>query len=131
MKLMGAVGAIVGPYGALVAGLLAILVGGVYALGAMCFQWGVIATGRKLVCATRGAFWRGREQWTQELKLPFRLRYGLAIVGGTLLFVVGSPSLRGIGILQFQLWLIEKAMRRHESERTMSQVVLIEEEERQ
>src|SRR2546425_3121875 len=36
VKLMAAVGALVGPYGALVSGLLALLVGGLYALGAMC-----------------------------------------------------------------------------------------------
>jgi prepilin peptidase CpaA len=95
VKLMGAVGAIVGPYDALIAGLLAILVGGVYALGAMCFQWGVVATGRKLVCAARGTLLAGGEQWTQELRLPFRLRYGLAIVGGTLLFLAGLHPFGG------------------------------------
>ena len=36
VKLMAAVGAIMGPYGALLSGLLAIMVGGLYALGAMC-----------------------------------------------------------------------------------------------
>jgi len=89
VKLMGAVGAMVGPYGALISGLLAILVGGVYAIAAMCYQWGVVATGRKLAYATQGALIAGEKGWSQELKLPFRLRYGLAIVGGTLLFQLG------------------------------------------
>ena len=45
VKLMGAVGAMVGPFGALVSGLMAFLVGGVYALGAMCYEWGAANTG--------------------------------------------------------------------------------------
>jgi len=94
VKLMGAVGALVGPYGALVSGLLAMLVGGFYALGAMCYQWGLTATGRKLICATIGALLPGREI-IQELRLPFRLRYGLAIVGGTLLFLGGFHPFGG------------------------------------
>ncbi len=95
VKLMGAVGSMVGPYGALVSGLLTILIGGVYALGAMCYQWGVLATGRKLACATQGVFLSGAEGWAQELRLPFRLRYGLAIVGGTLLFLLGLHPFAG------------------------------------
>src|SRR4029079_12666372 len=74
VKLMAAVGALVGPYGALISGLLAILVGGVYALGAMCYQWGFAATGRKLVSATHGALLIGENAWAQELSLSFRLR---------------------------------------------------------
>ena len=76
MKLMGAVGAMVGPYGALIVGLLAILVGGVYALGAMCYQWGVAATGRKLACATHGVLISGGEQWTQDLNCRFNCAMG-------------------------------------------------------
>jgi len=89
VKLMAAVGAIMGPYGALLSGLLAIMVGGVYALGAMCYQWGFATTGRKLVYATQGTLLMGGKTWTQELALPFRLRYGLAVAGGTLLFQLG------------------------------------------
>ena len=60
VKLMAAVGAIVGPYGALLSGLLAIMVGGLYALGAMCYQWGFDTTGRKLVyCHSRSTSDRG------------------------------------------------------------------------
>jgi hypothetical protein len=56
----------------------------------MCYQWGITATGRKLAIATHGALLSGQaEEWTQELRLPFNLRYGLAIVGGTLLFLLG------------------------------------------
>ena len=95
VKLMGAVGAMVGPYSALIVSLLTILLGGVYALGAMCYQWGVAATGRKLACATHGVLISGGERWTQELKLPFHLRYGLAIVGGTLLFLLGLHPFGG------------------------------------
>jgi prepilin peptidase CpaA len=89
VKLMAAVGALIGPYGALLSGLLAIMVGGLYALGAMCYQWGFATTGRKLAFAAQGGLLMGGKAWTQELALPFRLRYGLAVAGGTLLFVLG------------------------------------------
>ena len=95
VKLMAAVGAIMEPYGALLSGLLAIMVGGVYALGAMCYQWGFATTGRKLVYATQGALLMGGKAWVQELKLPFRLRYGLAVAGGTLLFILGLHPFGG------------------------------------
>lgn len=95
VKLMAAVGALVGPYGALLSGLLAMMVGGVYALGAMCYQWGFVATGRKLAYATLGVFLMGGKAWSQELALPFRLRYGLAIAGGTLLFQLGLHPFGG------------------------------------
>src|SRR6266852_6160768 len=95
VKLMAAVGAIMGPYGALLSGLLAIMVGGLYALGAMCYQWGFATTGRKLVSAAQGALLTGGKAWTQELALPFRLRYGLAVAGGTLLFQLGLHPFGG------------------------------------
>ena len=95
VKLMAAIGAIVGPYDALLSGLLAILVGGAYAIGAMCYQWGLAATGRKLVCAGQGALLLGGLGWTQEFTLPFRLRYGLAIAGGTLLYQFGLHPFGG------------------------------------
>jgi len=95
VKLMAAVGAIMGPYGALLSGLLAIMVGGLYALGAMCYQWGFATTGRKLLYATQGALLTGGKAWTQELALPFRLRYGLAVAGGTLLFQLGLHPFGG------------------------------------
>ncbi len=89
VKLMAAIGALVGPAGALLSGLLAIMIGGVYAVGAMCYQWGLVAAGRKLLCAAQGAFLTGGKVWAEELRLPFRLRYGVAIAGGTLLFELG------------------------------------------
>jgi prepilin peptidase CpaA len=95
VKLMGSVGAMVGPYGALLSGLLAMAVGGAYALGAMCHHWGVYRTGQKLLCATQGALLVGGNSWAQELKLPFPLRYGLAISGGTLLFLTGFHPFGG------------------------------------
>ena len=95
VKLMAAVGAIMGPYGALLSGLLAIMVGGLYALGAMCYQWGFPTTVRKLACATQGALLTGGKVWAQELQLPFRLRYGLAVAGGTLLFQLGLHPFGG------------------------------------
>ena len=95
VKLMAAVGALLGPYGALLSGLLAMVVGGGYALGAMCYQWGFVTTGRKLAYATQGTLLMGGKAWTQELALPFRLRYGLAIAGGTLLFQLGLHPFGG------------------------------------
>jgi prepilin peptidase CpaA len=95
VKLMAAIGAIVGPYGALLSGLLAIMVGGAYAVGAMCYQWGFFATGRKLFSAAQGALLAGGLGWLHEFKLPFRLRYGLAIAGGTLLFELGLHPFGG------------------------------------
>lgn len=95
VKLMAAVGAIIGPSGALMTAVLAILVGGVYALGAMCFQWGVIGAVRKLAFAIQGSVLVRDKAWQHELALPFRLRYGLAIAGGTLLFESGFHPFGG------------------------------------
>lgn len=95
VKLMAAVGALIGPYGAFISGVLTLIVGGAYALGAMCYQWGLSTTGRKLVYAIRGVPVTGGRSWPQELALPFRLRYGLAIAGGTLLFQLGLHPFGG------------------------------------
>jgi Flp pilus assembly protein protease CpaA len=95
MKLMAAVGAMVGPYGALVSALMAVVLGGLYAFAAMSLQWGITGTARKLVLAVRLSLRSGAQAWTQELSLPFRLRYGLAIAGGTLLFLGGLHPFGG------------------------------------
>lgn len=95
VKLMAAIGAMIGPYDVFVSGLLATMVGGAYALGAMWYQWGGVATGRKLLSAAQQALLAGGLGWMQEFILPFRLRYGLAIVGGTLLFVMGLHPFGG------------------------------------
>jgi prepilin peptidase CpaA len=94
VKLMAAVGAMVGPYGALMSSLLAILVGGVYALGAMIYEWGILTTGQKLAFTVKTALLPG-DKASQNLALPFRLRYGAAIVGGTILFMLGLHPFRG------------------------------------
>jgi prepilin peptidase CpaA len=95
VKLMAAVGALIGPYGALLSGLLALMVGGVYALGAMCYHWGFVTTGQRLVSAAHGGLFTGGKVWAQQLQLPFRLRYGLAVAGGTLLFQLGLHPFGG------------------------------------
>jgi prepilin peptidase CpaA len=77
VKLMGAVGAMVGPFGALISGGLAILVGGAYAAGVLAYR----------SCLTRFG-------WGQEA-VSLRLRYGLAIAGGTLLFQLGINPFGG------------------------------------
>ena len=89
VKLMAAIGSIVGIYGALASTFLAIIVGGVYAIGAMCYQWGLPNTGYKLLQAVQDTFKIGGKAFSHHLALPFRLRYGLAIAGGTLLFALG------------------------------------------
>lgn len=77
VKLMGAVGAMVGPFGALISGGLAILVGGAYAAGVLAYRSCLIRFG-----------------WGRE-PVSLRLRYGLAIAGGTLLFQLGINPFGG------------------------------------
>ena len=95
VKLMVAIGAFTGLYGVLSCAWLAIVVGGVYAIAAMCYQWGIAATGQRLAYAARGAVLTGGTAWTRELQLPFKLRYGLAIASGTLLFLLGLSPFEG------------------------------------
>jgi prepilin peptidase CpaA len=95
VKLMGAVGAMIGPYGACISGILALMAGGIYALGAMCYQWGVGTTARKLVSAAHRTVFVPNTHWGDDLKLPFHLRYGLAIASGTLLFRLGLHPFGG------------------------------------
>ena len=89
VKLMAAIGAFVGVHGVLSCAWLAMIIGGVYAIGAMCYQWGLAATGQRLVYAAYGAVAIGGSAWSRELALPFKLRYGLAIAAGALLFQLG------------------------------------------
>jgi prepilin peptidase CpaA len=95
VKLMAAVGSFVGAYGALSCAWLAFVVGGVYAIAAMIYQWGFAAAGQRLVSAACGVVWAGGSTWTRELELPFKLRYGFAIAGGTLLFLAGLHPFGG------------------------------------
>jgi prepilin peptidase CpaA len=95
VKLMAAIGAILGPAGVLSVAVLSVLAGGVYALGAMGYQWGIAATSKKLACATYGAFMTGGKTGVGDLQLPFKLRYGLAIAAGTLLFLGGIQPFEG------------------------------------
>ena len=94
-RLMAAVGAILGPSAVISVAMLSMLVGGVYALGAMGYQWGITATSKKLACATYGAAMTRGASGMRELQLPFKLRYGLAIAGGTLLFLGGVQPFGG------------------------------------
>ena len=92
VKLMAAIGSIVGPAGALSVAILSVLAGGLYALGAMGYEWGIAATSKKLAFTTYGAVVTGGATGVGDLQLPFKLRYGLAIAAGTLLFLLGlSP----------------------------------------
>jgi prepilin peptidase CpaA len=95
VKLMAAIGSIVGPTGALSVAILSVLAGGLYALGAMTYQWGIAATSKKLAFATYGAVVTGGATGVGELHLPFKLRYGLAIAAGTLLFLGGIQPFGG------------------------------------
>lgn len=95
VKLMAAVGAFVGVYSVLSCAWLAIIVGGVYAIAAMCYQWGLAATGQRLVYAACGVVLAGGTGWMKEFQLPFKLRYGLAIAAGTLLFLGGIQPFGG------------------------------------
>jgi prepilin peptidase CpaA len=95
VKLMGAVGAMVGPYGAFISGILAVLVGGIYAFGAMCHEEGVGRTVRKLATAAHGTFLGTDWAKGQAPKLAVQLRYGLAIASGALLFRFGLHPFGG------------------------------------
>jgi prepilin peptidase CpaA len=95
VKLMAAIGSMLGPSGALSVAMLSALAGGVYAIGAMTYQWGLVATSRKLAFATYGAFMTGELTGVGDLQLPFKLRYGLAIAVGTLLFLAGVQPFGG------------------------------------
>jgi prepilin peptidase CpaA len=95
VKLMAAIGSIVGPAGALSVAILSVLAGGLYALGAMTYQWGIAATSKKLAFATYGAVVTGGSTGLGDLQLPFKLRYGLAIAAGTLLFLLGLSPFEG------------------------------------
>lgn len=95
VKLMAAIGSMVGPSGALSIAILAFLAGGVYALGAMIYQWGLAGTSRKLAFSAYGAFVTAGLAWSGEVQLPFKLRYGLAIAAGTLLFLGGIQPFGG------------------------------------
>jgi len=95
VKLLAAVGTLVGPYGALVSGIFAMVIGGAYAVGAMWYRWGSSEMIARLVVAGQRALVERGISWTQELALPFRLRYGLAIAAGTLLFSLGIHPFAG------------------------------------
>lgn len=95
VKLMAAIGSMLGPSGALSVAVLSVLAGGLYALGAMSYQWGLVTTSKKLAYATYGAFMTGGMTGVGNLQLPFKLRYGLAIAAGTLLFLGGLQPFGG------------------------------------
>jgi prepilin peptidase CpaA len=95
VKLVAAIGSILGPSGVVSVTVLSVLAGGIYALGAMSYQWGIVATSRKLACATYGTLVSGGSTGAGDCQLPYRLRYGLAIAVGTLLFLGGVRPFGG------------------------------------
>ena len=95
VKLMAAIGSMVGPSGALSIAILSFLAGGLYAIGAMIYQWGLADTSRKLAFSAYGAFVPSGSAWSGDIQLPFKLRYGLAIAAGTLLFLLGLDPFEG------------------------------------
>lgn len=95
VKLMAAIGSLLGPSDVLSVALLSVMAGGVYALSAMGYQWGIPATGRKLAFVTYGALMTYGSTGVGGLQLPFKLRYGLAIAVGTLLFLGGIQPFGG------------------------------------
>ena len=95
VKLMASIGAFIGVYGVLSCAWIAMIIGGIYAAGAMGYQWGVAVAGQRLVHAAYGAIMVGGSAWSRELALPFKLRYGLAIAAGTLLFQLGIHPFGG------------------------------------
>lgn len=95
VKLMAAIGSILGPFGVLSVAALSAVAGGIYALAAMGYQWGLAATSRKLVFVSYGALVTCGATGVGGLQLPFKLRYGLAIAAGTLLFLGGIQPFGG------------------------------------
>lgn len=95
VKLMAAIGSILGPSGVLSVAALSAVAGGIYALAAMGYQWGFAATSRKLVFVSYGALVTCGVSGVSGLQLPFKLRYGLAIAAGTLLFLGGIQPFGG------------------------------------
>jgi prepilin peptidase CpaA len=95
VKLMAAIGAFLGVHGVLSCAWLTMVIGGLYAIGALCYQWGVAAAGQRLLSAAYGAVLIGGGAWSRELALPYKLRYGLAIAAGTLLFEFGFHPFGG------------------------------------
>jgi prepilin peptidase CpaA len=95
VKLMGAVGSMMGPYGAFVTGILAVIAGGIYALTAMFCQWGVWVTAHKLASGAYGTFFSTDIPCGHDRRLPYHLRYGLAIATGALLFRFGLHPFGG------------------------------------
>jgi prepilin peptidase CpaA len=95
VKLMGAVGAMVGPYGAFVTGILAVMAGGIYALTAMSCEWGAGVTARRLASGAYATFFSKDTACGDDLKLPYHLRYGVAIASGALLFRFGLHPFGG------------------------------------
>ena len=86
-KLMGAVGAFLGPWGMLIVLFVSVLVSGVMAVLTMMHAQKVVATLRNVVVLVKGFFvfgWHGNPQITLDnpglLKLPFGVAAALATV---------------------------------------------------
>jgi prepilin peptidase CpaA len=89
VKLMGTIGALIGPYGAVMAGILSLMVGGLYALGVMWLQRALSNPPPKLRLHAQGPI------SPPGTGTALRLRYGVAIAAGTALFLMGVHPFGG------------------------------------
>jgi prepilin peptidase CpaA len=95
VKLMAAMGALVGPYGAFLCGLLSVILGGVCAFGVMTYQFGVGNSAQRLVSAAKRAMFGMHSGCEEAAALPLHLRYAVPIAGGTLLYRFGLHPFGG------------------------------------
>jgi prepilin peptidase CpaA len=87
VKLLGAVGSCLGPFGVMHAALATAVLGGIYALALGCRRWGMLATYRYIVtgCLTVLLTSRAFPGAISDSSSPLVLRYGVAIALGTTL----------------------------------------------
>src|SRR5713101_8313019 len=125
VKLMAAVGAILGPYGALLSGLLAMMVGGLYALGAMCYHWSKAGH-----CRARSPS-DGGQGLDARIGPPVPSTLWARGCGRYPTFSTRIPSLWGIGIRRDSARLTPTGLRQMTRQSDMRQFAKIEEERKQ